>query len=124
MAAANVLFYAGIFSAIPNILEQNHKVKVEKDRVDSLRVSGVNGEIFDYIVVGGGSAGSVLANRLSRNRNVNVLLLERGGDPDPLQRVPMHAPLQVTPITDYGYKTVEQENCFFASGNVLKFPLR
>lgn len=63
---------------------------------------------FDYIVVGAGSAGCILANRLSRNHR--VLLLEAGGrDWNPMIRVPlMTRLLYEMPSLNWGYDTEPQ----------------
>ena len=47
-------------------------------------------EEYDYVIVGGGSAGCTLANRLTANPDCRVLLLEAGGwDRDPWIHIPL-----------------------------------
>lgn len=63
--------------------------------------------LYDYIIVGAGSAGCVLANRLSADRDMRVLLLEAGGrDSNPWIHVPVgYFKTLHNPKTDWCYKT-------------------
>ncbi len=65
---------------------------------------------YDYVIVGGGSAGCVLANRLSADPSVTVVLLEAGpGDKNFLIHMPMgYAALMKTGWVDWGYHTEPQ----------------
>lgn len=54
---------------------------------------------FDFLVIGAGSAGSVLANRLTENANWRVLVLEQGYDESFLTDIPFLAP--ILHVTDY-----------------------
>jgi choline dehydrogenase len=64
-------------------------------------------ETFDYVIVGAGSAGCVLANRLSADPSIRVLLLEAGGrDVNPWIHVPVgYFKTMHNPRTDWCYKT-------------------
>lgn len=56
------------------------------------RVGNPGARAYDYVIVGAGSAGCVLANRLSVDPGVTVLLLEAGGsDAHPLIQIPLGA---------------------------------
>lgn len=69
-------------------------------------------EEFDYVIVGGGSAGCVLAARLSEDPGVRVLLLEAGGrDWHPFIHMPLGVgQIRQADLFDWGYLSEPQTN--------------
>jgi choline dehydrogenase-like flavoprotein len=68
---------------------------------------------YDFIIVGAGTAGCVLANRLSERSDVSVCLVEAGDrDRSPLIKVPAAVAFTVlNPKLGWGYQTVPQPHC-------------
>ncbi|RLU15838.1 hypothetical protein DMN91_011594 [Ooceraea biroi] len=88
----------------------------EANRVQSVPTRKLLTE-YDYIVIGGGSAGSVIANRLSEDENCNVLLLEAGVDEIVLSDVPIIFPFLQRTFLDWSFKTEPSSNYCLAMQN-------
>jgi choline dehydrogenase len=68
-------------------------------------------QTFDFVVVGAGSAGAVIAARLSEDPTCRVALLEAGGRPPAEELIPAACPtLQLNPETDWMY-TADPGRC-------------
>ena len=76
---------------------------------------------FDYIIVGAGTAGCVLANRLSSDPNVSVLLLEAGGKDDYIwTKIPVGYLYCIgNPKVDWGFKTEPEPGL---NGRAIDYP--
>ncbi|KAM3963778.1 ecdysone oxidase-like [Aphomia sociella] len=66
-----------------------------------------NGQHFDFIVIGAGSAGCVLANRLTEVSNWKVLLIEAGDDPPFVADNPTWSTLAATSFPDWDQNSVD-----------------
>ena len=71
---ATVTLFALCFAAAVSASPSIHKRGV------TTSAGAVNGQTYDYIVVGGGLAGITVAGRLAENPGVTVLVIEAGGD--------------------------------------------
>lgn len=78
-------------------------------------------DVYDFIIIGAGSAGSVVANRLTEVENWNVLLLEAGGDETEISDVPLMAGYLQLSKMDWKYKTEPSGTSCLGELNCLKY---
>lgn len=104
----------------PDIVDKHNRVR-DVD-VDELF------DIYDFVIVGGGSAGAVLASRLSEIPNWNILLLEAGPDENYISEIPLMYPSLQKSVLDWDYwaepsdsycLAMEHSRCSWPRGKVL-----
>lgn len=67
-------------------------------------------EQFHYIVIGGGTAGCILASKLTENPSTNVLLIEAGNIFSPVSMVPLLTTQQQKTAVDWQLETTSQKH--------------
>ncbi|XP_053995163.1 glucose dehydrogenase [FAD, quinone]-like [Hylaeus volcanicus] len=108
-ALGMILLLANIPLFRPDIIDRENRIK-------SIPPSEIK-DSYHFIIIGGGSAGSTLAHRLTEDRNTTVLLLEAGNDEPPVTDVPfMYEVILNTPI-DWQFKTEPTNKSCLAEKN-------
>ncbi|XP_015377490.1 PREDICTED: glucose dehydrogenase [FAD, quinone]-like [Diuraphis noxia] len=114
----------------PTLFESTLNYLVETIEWESKEPKDMNKiySAYDFIVVGAGSAGAVVASRLSEIKNWKVLLIEAGGNAIHFMDVPITAQLLQASEYNWKYKTVpmntsclsfEDQRCKFPRGKVM-----
>lgn len=115
----NIDPYDVLFHIVNALLHLNDAIDAIFPQTFDLRTN------YDFIIVGAGTAGCVLANRLSENAEWNVLLVEAGTDENVLMRVPSFVHfLQMNDIINWQNRAERSEDayCLAMENNQCKYP--
>nr|CAD7260193.1 unnamed protein product [Timema shepardi] len=122
LSSAGAVLFTNLITTLLQAQEELGNTNIYPPDVSSYR------EDYDFIVVGGGSAGAVVASRLSEIPDWNVLLIEAGGDPTIESEIPLLYPYLQKSEIDWQYKTEPQSGaclgfinrqCTWPRGKVL-----
>lgn len=105
-------------NSLLTFLEQGEQ-RLKRELPDQARLRSE----YDFIVVGAGSAGCAVANRLSENPKWNVLLIEAGENENLLMDIPMIVHYLQSYKINWGYKTERSEKfCLAMKNNQCNWP--
>ncbi|XP_067637874.1 glucose dehydrogenase [FAD, quinone] [Eurosta solidaginis] len=115
-----VLLIEGIRNYRPDIVDDYFRVR----EINILKLR----DAYDFVIVGGGTAGCTLASRLSEIPHWSVLLLEAGGDSPMLSDLPVLYPIFQRTSFDWKYRpersdryclAMKDQRCFWPQAKVL-----
>ncbi|XP_023937296.2 glucose dehydrogenase [FAD, quinone] [Bicyclus anynana] len=106
--------------AVPTVVTKSEKKKKSRRKRETAE--------YDFIIVGAGSAGCVIANRLSEVKKWKILLLEAGPEQPDVTMVPSFAPTLKGSNIDWNFRTQPEEltcrsargqSCSWTSGRTM-----
>lgn len=110
-----LLLDASIWMQRPDIVDYKHRVR-------DIPTQHIN-NVYDFVIIGGGTAGAILANRLSEISEWNILLLEAGPDETYLSDVPLIFPTLQKSDLDWKFQTVASKDyCLAMNGGKCNWP--
>ncbi|XP_058120255.1 glucose dehydrogenase [FAD, quinone]-like [Anopheles ziemanni] len=116
------IFFESLFDELSLLMRTGPNASVPIPEVERIR------EEYDFVVIGAGSGGSVMANRLSEMPDWSVLLLEVGKEENLVSNVPLTAGLTTATGYSWGYRSdptrnackgLDQGVCYWPKGRGL-----
>ncbi|XP_054162074.1 ecdysone oxidase-like [Oppia nitens] len=105
MAVLNVISIIGL-----SIIAITIKRQYDHQNVENINKFNVNNKKFDYIVVGAGAAGAIVAYRLADETGSTVLLLEAGGSQNLYNDIPALQEIVENGVQNWKYPTNETQH--------------
>ncbi|KAG7204870.1 hypothetical protein KM043_005270 [Ampulex compressa] len=115
--AENVLGITSSFFKVLNMLAEDER-QAQRD------VTPPTSSVYDFIIVGAGSAGAVVASRLSEIPDFKVLLIEAGPEENLVMDIPLTVPfLQYSDMINWKYLTAPSDRyCLGMKGKQCRWP--
>lgn len=122
------LGFGSLTSLVFSFITISNLIYNRQEQYDRITARSRWNDQYDYIIVGGGTAGSVLASRLSEDASISVLLIEAGGSETVSSNTPALADTLLGSMVDWKFTSIPQDHsclamndrqCLLSAGRVI-----